>query len=296
MTQAEIVTDTDIEKVPTEVLPSTELSGVLTSLNELKTESNKLDVLKEKAVALGDILQTKESSIEAGKILSEVRGMKKTGEFKINPFLATVDKVAKFLRGRRTDYENKCKEIDDLLNPKIVDWDRREKAAAAAEQNRINAQRTRDAQILAEQNRLAAEKQATEDAKKQTKQIEQKVKAGEIGKREAAKMIQNVQASVVEQKEQIKEQSAAIAQDFKQVKVKADVATFDGQHKTRRWNFTITDINKIPRELLYPKPEDDGSYDPDKFPAIKKLVNETKDGTKAEAACPGISVSYQDKV
>jgi len=81
------------------------------------------------------------------------------------------------------------------------------------------------------------------------------------------------------------------------VVVQANRTPVAGLRSRVGYSYTIVDIEKIPRALLYPFRGQDGQWKPDDFPRLSKMVRETKSVKAAEAeACGGIVVTEDQKI
>jgi hypothetical protein len=78
------------------------------------------------------------------------------------------------------------------------------------------------------------------------------------------------------------------------VKLEEKKTTVAGQRARAPWIWKMKNIEKVPRELLYPLPGADGTYDVAKFPRITAMVKEEQDKAKAEAKAGGGITAWQD--
>lgn len=284
-----------VSQLEHELVPQKELSNYAKAVTELAESTEKLDGLAEQAKQYA-VIGSKEDFTKAATILSEVRSMKKQGEFKIGPFVDMLNTAVKHVRQYRNDYEAKVKSIDDSLNAQLADWNRREAEAAQKEEDEKNAKLRKEAADRAAEQKRLADKQAEEDRKKKQKEIDAQARAGEIKKREAADLKKKADEEAARTKQANAQQAQVTAADVHEVRVLPDVPKVSGLRKQTYWHWKLSDITKVPREMLYPTKRDDGTYDTAKFPSITQMVSKTKDKRKAESACPGIVVWSDDRV
>ena len=257
-------TTTEITKAQSvEVIPSSEMKGLVNALGELKEEGAKLAELKVKAEAFTTIRSAEEYS-SAGEVLAEVRDIKKIGGLKIDPFLAIADRVMKFLRNERSKHEIAADAIGAPLAQKMSDYKRQEREAAAREEQRIN-----------EERRKAAEAQAEEDRKKREAEIKAELKAGDIGKREAKQLTK-----------QAEEEARATVASTQAIRVEPNIPKVPGlTRKPLHWTFKIINPELVPRPWCIPDES-----------KIGVEVRKIQDKEKAEALIKGIEVSSEDRV
>jgi DNA repair exonuclease SbcCD ATPase subunit len=197
----------------------------------------------------------------------------------------------------RIEAERKAAELRREAEQKAAEERRQREAQAEADRK----ERERQAEIARkeEEKRIAeAQKEGMKqrEAEKLRKEAEQRA-ADEKKRAEEAAAIAKKQAEEDEarRKRQAEEEAAALQADVETVKVQSNRPIIAGIKGGGSWKFRITDITKIPRALLYPNPNEEGEFDPEKFPRIGTLVRNTKDKEKAEAQCPGIEVYYKDR-
>jgi len=134
------------------------------SLTEMDQHETEATALFNKARALE--VKDADSFAEAGNLIAELKHTTSASEACMEPYKLKVRKVLDFIQQRFNRNKNRAEEARGVLNMKMGDYSRKEKAAAEEEQRRLNeeAQRKRDADLKAQ------------------------VKTGEITKREAAEI------------------------------------------------------------------------------------------------------------
>ena len=145
--------------------------------------------------------------------------------------------------------------------------------------------------------REEAEQKAAEAKDRRIKEIRQMLKDKEITKREAEKLLR--QAGATEEAALAK--AAADAEEVRANPVKETVlpnkTTVAGQRVRAPLVYTITNIDLIPRELLYPNRATDGTWDTSKFPRLNQMVSKAPSEAVAEAeAGGGIKCRRDDRV
>jgi hypothetical protein len=274
----------NIVPLKAEIIPSSDLPGLEAALAGLDSDSLQIEQLKAQAEAI-TVVNSGEQYAQAGQILTQLRGLKKSGANRMTPFLDITKRVTDFLRNKRSVLESKVEAVDGPLSRKMEDYKRREREAAAAEQRRINEERERLAREEAERKRKEEEERAAAERKAQEKQIEDARKAGELNKREAEAAKREAERQEQLRKEEARKAAERAAANVQPVQVAPAVPKVSGLRGRVVWKFKIVDETQIPRSFLTPDEV-----------KIGQMVRITKNKNIAEANCPGIEVWDEDAV
>ncbi len=254
----------------------------------------KLAVLREHAnsIVVSDAL----SYEQACQIALEGRAEIKAIGFVLDPGIESASRHLDMLRNHKNQFVNQLSPIIYTASKKAADWKAEERRKAEAEEARLNEQRRIEAQRKATEDLQAAKAQAAADRKRREAEIAEAQKAGEIKAREAERLKKQAAEDHARAKEQAKQAAQAAAENVPQVKVEPAVPKVAGIKARVNWHWKMKQIDLVPRQFLYPLTDGNGQYDPEKFPRIGRMVRETKDKAKAEAAIPGIEVWSEDAV
>jgi hypothetical protein len=287
--------DQIVKAIDPEVIPKTELRGIETALYDLHIEKAKLPAIKVKLEAkeITDLA----SYTEVGTLVQQARAIAKQGETKMAPFKAIVNAAWDIINGWQKTHQVEADDIAKIGADKQAAWNKKERERTEAENQRKQRELRDEQNRKAEAQRIEDEKLAGERRKARVLEIRGMLKRKEITLRQSEKLLREAGATEEADKAQAKVNADQVAAAVPQVKVEPLKATVGGQRARAPWVFKITDITKIPREMLLPYPDDDGTYDVSKFPRIREMVKETKDKVKAEAqAGGGIEVWQDDRV
>ncbi len=255
----------DTEIVPqgtVSIIPPTDLPNLDNAIKETERECSAL-------IPLGANIRSAQVSdastyAQLGQWVAEASSIEKVPDFKLGPFLSRARRVVDWLRTEQNKHSNLARELVAIGKGKMAEYKRKEIAAAAEEQRRIN-----------EERRKAAEAQAEVDRKAREKEIAKQVKVGEVGKREANQL----------RKEADIEAQAAKA-NVPEVRVKASVPTVAGIQIRANWKFEIVNATLIPRPFLIADEVAIGQQ-------VRKVVDQEMPEThkkRVEALIPGIRV------
>jgi hypothetical protein len=279
-----------------EVLPQTDLPGLPETLIELRTA---LDDLPEMlAVAEQMDVLTKPQYVDAGSHLNKIRALRDLAEQQIRPYLDKVNDVRTFLLGVIKKHELACADADKIMAAKMADYNRREREEAERETQRKNQELKERQEREAKERREREEKAAEERKQRRIAEIRAELKAGRISKRQAEKMLRDAGAA----EEADKARAAAEAEEARNkpitpVVVQPDKVAVAGLRARSPIVYEITNIDAIPRHLLYPNRNQQGGFDHDKFPRLNEMVKKAKSPEAAEAeANGGICCRRDDRV
>lgn len=249
---------------------------------EIATITDKVALLRSEADAIQVVNQ--DDYTKALTFVKSLRAYKKDVGFKLDPGIHSAKEHHNFLREEKAKHIRPIDEIDNAVSARASTWRERERKAAEAEQERVNAERRQVAAEEAEKQRKADEAEAERTRKERQKEIEQAQKSGEVKTREANRLKKEADEQAKRDKEKAEEDAKAAAQ-VKDVKVKPSIPKMAGIVGRTNWKFRITNSDLIPRSFL--KPDE---------VAIGAMVRATKGKEKAEAICPGIEVWSADSV
>lgn len=238
------VMEAEIVKAPPAQIEQTKLQDAQLKLAEEASiiAARKQEVLdKYKFIELGD----KASYRAAGAIRTEIKAKYKVGGFLIDPLLSVVKQVGDFLRGERTTHENACDEVVELIDKSLKDYDNREETARKAEEDRINAENKLKADQAAAETKRRLDEQAEEDRKAHERNIASAVEAGELGKRQANELLKKVETQTQERKQEATTVAQKVAQNVKQVKVKADIPHVVGRRNVTYYYAEVSDPQPV---------------------------------------------------
>jgi hypothetical protein len=284
-----------IKPIDPEIVPKTELKGIETALYDLAVKKAELPIIKQKLEAL--TITDAETYRKVGELVQQARAVSKQGELSLNPFKAIVNRAKETLQGWLNAHEEEAKVVADIGAAKQAAWNKKEREEAAAEERRKQQEKIDEQNRRAELQRKADEEAAAERKERRIGEIREMLKSKTIGKREAERLLREAGAKEEADKAKAAADAEETASKVPEVKVAPIKATVAGQRARAPWVWEMVDIEKIPRELLYPLPSDDGTYKVSDFPRITKMVKETKDKAQAEAkACGGITAYQDDRV
>lgn len=264
-----------------------------TSITKPNTKQFESTLARFKAEADSLVVKDAESCLRAKTGQRNVRNEMKSIHLVLDPFLNSAKQHLQEARDELAKYIDPCEAIDETLAQKVKDYERLERERATAEERRINDERRKKAEEEAAAQRKLDEAAAAERRKAEQKAIEEARKAGDLNKREAEKMRKEAEAREKAAREQAARDAQAARDSVQDVKVQAAIPTVAGVPSTRHFSFKVLDINKIPRQFLYPTKRQDGTYDPAKFPAIGDKVRGDKNPKQTMAEISGIEV-YED--
>ena len=121
------------ELIPANPLP---LPGFETALAKMDALETQLAPLAERARALQ--VTDAATFAEAGEMIAELKRITKESEIEVAPFKLIVQRVKDFIQTRLQRNTNRCTEIHASLTPKMADYSRKEREAAAKEEAAIN--------------------------------------------------------------------------------------------------------------------------------------------------------------
>lgn len=277
-----------------ETIPSTNITGIELALKNIGGLQEQLAAMK--PLAENIVINSKETQIQAGELLKQIRDLKKVGPTYLAPFKTIVKRASDFIRNKETSHEAVAQAIEDILTPKLERYLRDERIAAEAETRRI-----READEKARREKIEADRQeslraAEERKEKRIAEIKAMLKSGEISKTKAKELLKEV--GVIEEDEKDEADAmkrAALQAPVEERTVLPNTAPVSGLRRRLQWDFTVKDQSKLKREWLTAD-----------LPAIGRMVRDTPGDMKErtpeeikaaiEADCPGIEVTWKDKI
>lgn len=272
---------------------------------DTKPIESKLVVLQQRATAI--VVRDAESYAAACQIALEGRAEVKAIGFALDPGIASAKAHLDELRNRKASFVNRVTPIVEEAARKAEQWKAEERRKAAAEEERINAERRAEAaRVAAEERRIAEEKAEAErkerekwaevERKENEKRLEAQRKAGEIGKREQDKQKKllaeqqererKAAADEQERKNQLAaEQEREAAANVQSVRVEPSVPKVSGIKARVNYKFEIVSPYAVKRAFLIPDEV-----------AIGYKVRGDKDPDKSMAEIGGIRVWAEDSI
>jgi len=234
--------------VTTEIIPSSDLPQLpqaLTQLEELEAHVASLTQAARNTTITDDA-----SFVTASELNAQYKEAQKSAENISAPYESILRKCRDFIVTRKQRVTNAVSSgRDDILVPKLDEWmrkveekDRAEKAAAKAEEERLQKLETQRLQREAEEKRRKDLKAAAERQRIQVAQIKADLKSGKITKMVAAKLLKACQATneadVLEAEYHAEQAKANAATQASTLKVQPNLThVSDVAGNTKRTNF-----------------------------------------------------------
>lgn len=276
------------------IVPSFESSRAHAALAEVENLKAELAPLEREARHLK--VESPEGFEVAGTLLKRVRDNRKQGEEIVKPLKRVLQTIRDWLQTESLKHSSQCEKVETVLEAKMNDYRARERAAAAAEERRVNEERRKEAERRAEEQRKRDLAAAEEARKNREKEIADAQKAGELKKRAAEKLRKESEELEERQKQQAREDAERAKANVQEVKVEPLTPKVAGLRQRQNWRFKVVDIDKIPRPFLYPNVGPDGTYWPEDFPQIGQFVRNAKNKELSERTIPGIIVEAVDAI
>lgn len=277
-----------------EIIPSTELTGIEGAIRTLSIAESRLVELRPKAEKI--IVNSPEKFLEGGALLKEIRDLKKSGDTTMAPFKDIVKRATDWIRNKITAHELVAAQIEQPLAEKLATYQCEERERTQREQQELNQRREKEQREKAEAERIEAKKKADADKAARIAGIKEGIKCGEIGKREGARLLKEAgdEAEAAKLQADIDAEAAKKA-PLPTQKVLPNTPAVSGLRRRLKWEFEITDANKLKREYLVPNAiaigqtvrETPALHEGKTPEEIKALIEET---------CPGITVTYKDSI
>lgn len=292
-------TEQIIKVIDPEIIPKPELTGLLEALQYVATREAELAPLKADLENLQVV--DDESYRVVGERVQKVREISKAAEDKLGPYKKRLNDAKTTILGWIAAAQEPADAIAKIGAEKQAAWNKKKREENEAEERR-QQQKARDEQNRkAELQRQEDERIAKERRDARVKEIRADLAAGKYGdkktakaKREAQKQLELAGASEEAALAKASADAAELAAKVPEVKLEEKKTTVAGQRARAPFVWKMVDITKIPRELLYPMPGDDGTYDVSDFPRITSMVKDEKDKKKSEAKAGGGILVWQD--
>jgi hypothetical protein len=283
-----------------ELVPSVDQHSLSLALSELQDELAIVPEWADKAMKLA--VTNAEEYKAAGEFRAQVRSHKKVVAFALAPFQEVAKRVADFLKGKRTEAENRFDAIDNLITQKMNQQAEKERLAAEAEQRRINDEKRIREEKEAAERRKEAEKQAEADRKQREKEIAEARKAGEIKAAEAKRLQKEADEKAARDKEAAAREQQEANASFKPVEVKANIPVIAGSRRHRVYSATFTDFPALLE--AWRQSRNNGSMDRAAY--LKRFImgdekelgreaRDVQDSNQLVTMIPGISASDEDR-
>lgn len=265
-----------------DVIPAISPEAFGLAVQSMEELDQQMAALEEKAKALPKKFESKTQYDEAATIISNKKSLVKLSDATMAPYEELIKKVKTFVQQQKNIVANHGEQLTGIITPAMVEWDEREKRAAAAEESRKQAEKA--AQLKRENEEKARkDAEAAEERKKERiQQIREDLKSGKITKRMAEKFLREAGASEEAEKARISaekdEADKAAEEKAAKLKVKPNTGAVAGV--VRRTNYTAECIDE---DLLLSRFIGEYLSNGNKFGSLREFVmaNNQKIGAKA---------------
>lgn len=281
----------------TELVKRNDVSSVITTaLTNLVTSRDELPALKASIESIK--IMDPATYAQMGTQVQRARTIAKLGESEIRPLLNKVNEVRNFLLDAIKIQEKECEAIADVGARQQAEWNRQERLRTEREQRELNERNRKAAQEAADKLKREQAEQAARDKDAKIKEIREALRAKDITKAQAAKQLKDAGADEEAALAQASADADEIRNNPKKETVLPNKTTVSGQRARAPLVYEIVDINKIPRELLYPNVDQKtGKYRAADFPQLNQMVKGCATEAEAESkARGGIKVKREDRV
>lgn len=246
---------------------------------EVQAIETGLVALRSRAEAIA--VRDSDSYAAACQIALDGRAYIKRVGFELDPGIASAKDHLDLLKNQKAKFVDPAKQIVEVAAQKAEAWKAEERRKAAAEEERINAQRRAEAARIADEQRRRDEAVAAEAKKLRDAQIEEARKAGEMGKREANRLAKQAEEDRLAAVALAAKQAQEAAANVQEVKVAPSVPKVAGIRARVNWKFRIVDASRLPRKYLMPD---------------EVAIGQEVRSMKAEALIPGVEVYSEDGI
>jgi len=205
-----VITKNGGTKSQQEIIPSADLPQFEQALATMSDIESTLGPVVDEAKAIKVVDKT--TYARAGALLAQGKAAVKTSDATMASYELIIKTVKDYILERKNRVKALKEEISDALTPKMVEYDRAEKAAAQAERDREALALKQKLDREAEEKRRKDEENAAELRKQRVAEIREDLKAGKITKRQAEKLLREAGAM----EEAAKAQAAADADEATQ--------------------------------------------------------------------------------
>jgi len=225
-----------------DLIPAIKADAFGLAVQELEKLNEQMTVLEDRAKALPKIFESKAQYDLAAEIIVSKKSIVTLVDAQMAPFEEQIKRVKNFINQQKLIVTNHGEQIKGILTPGMADWDQREKAATAAEEQRL--QKEREAKLKRE-NEEKAQKDAAAAAERKKERIDQirnDLKDRKITKRVAEKLLREAGADEEAEKAKIAadkdDADKEAAEKASKLKVKPQTGPTAGI--TRRVNYTAS--------------------------------------------------------
>lgn len=206
-----------------------------------------LAVLRKRSESI--VVRDADSCREAKIMQRDIRDYMKDVHRKLDPFVDSAKKNLQEARDEMARWIDPAATIDGAVAQKVKDYERREREATEAEQNRINEERRIEVARLAEVDRKERDRVAAEQRRIRERELEAARKAGEIGKREADRL--KKEAADAELRERVRAEDAAklVVSTMQTVTVEPSIPTVAGVPSRRNYKARVIDPHRVPKRF-----------------------------------------------
>jgi hypothetical protein len=215
---------------------------------ETKQIESGLANLRDRANAI--VVKDADSYAAACQVALDGRAYIKRVGFELDPGIASAKDHLDLLKNQKAKFVDPAKQIVEVAAQKAEAWKTEERRKAAAEQERINEERRREAARIAEEERQEAVRKAIAEQKEREAEIARQRAAGELKKREADKLAKLAAQQAEAAIDQAADAAATAAASVQEVRVAPAVPKVAGIKARVNYKFKITDESKLPRNFL----------------------------------------------
>lgn len=205
-------------------------------------------VLRDRANAI--VVHTQEDYVLACQVALDGRTYIKKVGYELDPGINSAKEHLDLLKNQKAKFVEPAKVIVEVAAQKAEHWKAEERRKAAAEEERINAERRQIAAREAEDKRKQDEAQALAAKIRRQGEIEEAKEFGEIGKREAAKLEKQAEEDRQKAIELARKQEAEANANVQSVRVAPAVPKVAGIRGRVNYKFRIVDEKRLPRKFL----------------------------------------------
>lgn len=265
-----------------EVIPQISPEAFGLAVQSMEEFDQQIGELEEQAKKLPKKFESKADYDLAASLVAQKKSIVKLSEAAMTPYDELIKKVKTFVQTQKNIVANHGAQMSGIIEPAMVEWDEREKAAAAAEEKRLQAEK--EAQLKRDNEEKARKDAAAaaERKKERIVQIREDLRAGKITKRQSEKFLREAGATEEAEKARIaadKEDADKEAKD-KAAKLKVKPNTGPTAGLVRRTNYTAECIDE---NLLLHRVVGEYISNGSKFGPLREFVmaNNQKIGAKA---------------
>jgi hypothetical protein len=128
-----------IENNVVQIIPSTELTGLETTIGQVEGLTAQVVALRDKARVMS--CSNREEYSALLQVVADERILRKQGAAMFAPFTSIIDRAKSFVKTQAQKHDNACEELEAAAKPKLKDFERKELAETQKEQDELNKKR-----------------------------------------------------------------------------------------------------------------------------------------------------------